>query len=120
SDTHPVPTLVFDEIDAGIGGRAAVQVGQRLARLAEKAQVIVVTHLPQVAAFADRHHVVRKSDDGSVTTSGLEALDQAGRLRELSRMMAGLEDSEAAQTHAEELLALAAERHDHKKGRRKG
>ncbi len=116
SDTHPVPTLVFDEIDAGIGGRAAVQVGQRLARLAEKAQVIVVTHLPQVAAFADRHHVVRKSDDGSVTTSGLEALDQAGRLRELSRMMAGLEHSEAAQTHAEELLALAAERHD---GRRK-
>ena len=111
SDTHPVPTLVFDEIDAGIGGRAAVQVGQRLARLAEKAQVIVVTHLPQVAAFADRHHVVRKSDDGSVTTSGLEALDQNGRLRELSRMMAGLEDSEAAQTHAEELLALAADSH---------
>ncbi len=111
SDSHPVPTLVFDEIDAGIGGRAAVEVGQRLARLAEKAQVIVVTHLPQVAAFADRHHVVRKSDDGSVTTSGLEVLDQAGRLRELSRMMAGLEESEAAQTHAEELLALAAERH---------
>jgi DNA repair protein RecN (Recombination protein N) len=111
SDSHPVPTLVFDEIDAGIGGRAAVEVGQRLARLAENAQVIVVTHLPQVAAFADRHHVVRKSDDGSVTTSGLEVLDQAGRLRELSRMMAGLEESEAAQTHAEELLALAAERH---------
>jgi DNA repair protein RecN (Recombination protein N) len=112
SDTHPVPTLVFDEIDAGIGGRAAVEVGQRLARLAQNAQVIVVTHLPQVAAFADRHHVVRKSDDGSVTTSGLEVLDQAGRLRELSRMMAGLEESEAAQTHAEELLALAAERHE--------
>ena len=118
SDTHPVPTLVFDEIDAGIGGRAAVEVGQRLARLAEKAQVIVVTHLPQVAAFADRHHVVRKSDDGSVTTSGLEALDETGRLRELSRMMAGLEDSEAAQTHAEELLALAARRPRKKSGRR--
>lgn len=118
SDTHPVPTLVFDEIDAGIGGRAAVQVGQRLAKLAEKAQVIVVTHLPQVAAFADRHHVVRKSDDGSVTTSGLEALDQQGRLKELSRMMAGLEDSEAAQTHAEELLALAAERPKSKRKRR--
>ena len=118
SDTHPVPTLVFDEIDAGIGGRAAVQVGQRLARLAEKAQVIVVTHLPQVAAFADRHHVVRKSDDGSVTTSGLEALDQNGRLRELSRMMAGLEDSEAAQTHAEELLALAAESHQTRRKKR--
>lgn len=110
SDTHPVPTLVFDEVDAGIGGRAAVEVGKRLARLAEKAQVIAVTHLPQVAAFADRHHVVRKSDDGSVTTSGLEALDDEARLRELSRMMAGLEDSDAAQAHAEELLALAAKR----------
>jgi DNA repair protein RecN (Recombination protein N) len=111
SDTHPVPTLVFDEIDAGIGGRAAVEVGKRLARLAEKTQVIVVTHLPQVAAFADRHHVVLKSDDGSVTTSGLVALDDDARLKELSRMMAGLENSDAAQAHAEELLALAAERH---------
>ncbi|TWD74696.1 DNA replication and repair protein RecN [Kribbella amoyensis] len=110
SDTHKVPTLVFDEIDAGIGGRAAVEVGKRLARLAEKAQVIVVTHLPQVAAFADRHAVVLKSDDGSVTTSGLVALDDDARLKELSRMMAGLENSDAAQAHAEELLALAAER----------
>ncbi|MEV5966399.1 DNA repair protein RecN [Kribbella sp. NPDC051952] len=111
SDTHPVPTLVFDEIDAGIGGRAAVEVGKRLARLAERTQVIVVTHLPQVAAFADRHAVVLKSDDGSVTTSGLVALDDDARLKELSRMMAGLENSDAAQAHAEELLALAAERH---------
>jgi DNA repair protein RecN (Recombination protein N) len=102
SDTHKIPTLVFDEIDAGIGGRAAVEVGKRLARLAEKAQVIVVTHLPQVAAFADRHAVV--------TTSGLVALDDDARLKELSRMMAGLENSDAAQAHAEELLALAAER----------
>jgi DNA repair protein RecN (Recombination protein N) len=117
SDTHPVPTLVFDEIDAGIGGRAAVEVGKRLARLAEKAQVIVVTHLPQVAAFADRHAVVLKSDDGSVTTSGLVALDDEARLKELSRMMAGLENSDAAQAHAEELLALAAERHT--KGKKK-
>ncbi|TCC34537.1 DNA repair protein RecN [Kribbella capetownensis] len=121
SDTHPVPTLVFDEIDAGIGGRAAVEVGKRLARLAEKAQVIVVTHLPQVAAFADRHAVVLKSDDGSVTTSGLVALDEDARLKELSRMMAGLENSDAAQAHAEELLALAAERHKpRKKNRSKG
>jgi DNA repair protein RecN (Recombination protein N) len=121
SDTHPVPTLVFDEIDAGIGGRAAVEVGKRLARLAEKAQVIVVTHLPQVAAFADRHAVVLKSDDGSVTTSGLVALDDDARLKELSRMMAGLEHSDAAQAHAEELLALAAERHKpRKKSRSKG
>ena len=123
SDTHPVPTLVFDEIDAGIGGRAAVEVGKRLARLAEKAQVIVVTHLPQVAAFADRHAVVLKSDDGSVTTSGLVALDDDARLKELSRMMAGLENSDAAQAHAEELLALAAERHTNhgsRKSRSKG
>jgi DNA repair protein RecN (Recombination protein N) len=121
SDTHPVPTLVFDEIDAGIGGRAAVEVGKRLARLAEKAQVIVVTHLPQVAAFADRHAVVLKSDDGSVTTSGLVALDEDARLKELSRMMAGLENSDAAQAHAEELLALAAERHKpRRKNRSKG
>jgi DNA repair protein RecN (Recombination protein N) len=118
SDTHPVPTLVFDEIDAGIGGRAAVEVGKRLAKLAEKAQVIVVTHLPQVAAFADRHAVVLKSDDGSVTTSGLVALDDDARLKELSRMMAGLENSDAAQAHAEELLALAAERHT-KPGKKK-
>jgi DNA repair protein RecN (Recombination protein N) len=121
SDTHPVPTLVFDEIDAGIGGRAAVEVGKRLARLAEKAQVIVVTHLPQVAAFADRHAVVLKSDDGSVTTSGLVALDDDARLKELSRMMAGLENSDAAQAHAEELLALASERRKpRRKGRSKG
>ncbi len=119
SDTHKVPTLVFDEIDAGIGGRAAVEVGKRLARLAEKAQVIVVTHLPQVAAFADRHAVVLKSDDGSVTTSGLVALDDDARLKELSRMMAGLENSDAAQAHAEELLALAAERHNKPKKKKR-
>jgi DNA repair protein RecN (Recombination protein N) len=104
----PVPTFVFDEVDAGVGGKAAVEVGRRLARLARSAQVIAVTHLPQVAAFADNHLVVEKSDDGLVTSSGVMRLDQAGRVRELSRMLAGLEDSESAQAHAEELLALAA------------
>jgi DNA repair protein RecN (Recombination protein N) len=104
----PVPTFVFDEIDAGVGGRAAVEVGRRLARLARLAQVIVVTHLPQVAAFADAHLVVEKSDDGSVTRSGVIHLDQGARVRELSRMLAGLEDSELGQAHAEELLGLAA------------
>jgi DNA repair protein RecN (Recombination protein N) len=103
----PVPTFVFDEVDAGVGGKAAVEVGRRLARLARSAQVIAVTHLPQVAAFADNHLVVEKSDDGLVTSSGVMRLDQAGRVRELSRMLAGLEDSESAQAHAEELLALA-------------
>jgi len=103
----PVPTFVFDEVDAGVGGKAAVEVGRRLARLARSAQVIAVTHLPQVAAFADNHLVVEKSGDGLVTSSGVMRLDQAGRVRELSRMLAGLEDSESAQAHAEELLDLA-------------
>jgi len=105
--TNPVPTFVFDEVDAGVGGKAAVEVGRRLAALARHAQVLVVTHLPQVAAFADRHVVVVKSDDGTVTSSGLTVLDDAGRVRELSRMLAGLEDSETALAHAQELLAAA-------------
>jgi DNA repair protein RecN (Recombination protein N) len=104
----PVPTFVFDEVDAGVGGRAAVEVGRRLARLARGAQVIVVTHLPQVAAFADRHLVVVKSNDGLVTRSGVIALDDAGRVNELSRMLAGLEGSSLAQGHAGELLATAS------------
>ena len=108
----PVPTFVFDEVDAGVGGKAAVEIGRRLARLARSSQVIVVTHLPQVAAFADNHLVVEKSGDGLVTESGVVRLDQPGRVRELSRMLGGLEDSEFGQAHAEELLALAArERH---------
>jgi DNA repair protein RecN (Recombination protein N) len=105
--TQPVPTMIFDEVDAGVGGKAAVEIGRRLARLAQGVQVIVVTHLPQVAAFADQHHVVVKSEDGSVTTSGVRALDEVGRRSELSRMLAGLEDSESALAHADELVALA-------------
>jgi DNA repair protein RecN (Recombination protein N) len=105
--TNPVPTFVFDEVDAGVGGKAAVEIGRRLGALARSAQVLVVTHLPQVAAFADRHVVVAKSSDGTVTTSGLEVLDDAGRVRELSRMLAGLEESETAMAHAQELLDVA-------------
>ncbi len=101
-------TMVFDEVDAGVGGRAAVEVGRRLARLARTHQVICITHLPQVAAFADRHLVVRKADDGSVTRSGVLTLDDSGRVRELSRMLAGVEESALARGHAEELLANAA------------
>jgi DNA repair protein RecN (Recombination protein N) len=108
----PVPTFVFDEVDAGVGGKAAVEIGRRLARLARLAQVIVVTHLPQVAAFADAHLVVEKADDGSVTRSGVTRLDKEGRVRELSRMLAGLEDSEFGRAHAEELLAAAAAERD--------
>ena len=102
-----VPTMVFDEVDAGVGGAAAVEVGRRLAALARTTQVLVVTHLPQVAAFADQHVVVEKSTDGSITSSGLTVLDDAARERELSRMMAGLEESDTALAHARELLEAA-------------
>ncbi|MFD5134038.1 DNA repair protein RecN [Streptomyces olindensis] len=105
--TDPVPTYLFDEVDAGVGGKAAVEIGRRLARLAKTAQVVVVTHLPQVAAFADRQLLVEKTNDGSVTRSGVKVLDGEDRVRELSRMLAGQEDSETARAHAEELLATA-------------
>jgi DNA repair protein RecN (Recombination protein N) len=105
--SDPVPTYLFDEVDAGVGGKAAVEVGRRLARLARSSQVVVVTHLPQVAAFADRHLVVEKTDDGSVTRSGVKAMEGEARVRELSRMLAGQEDSELARAHAEELLEAA-------------
>ncbi|GAB2452531.1 DNA repair protein RecN [Nocardioides hungaricus] len=107
--TSPVPTFVFDEVDAGVGGAAAVEVGRRLAQLARSAQVLVVTHLPQVAAYADRHVVVEKSSDGTVTSSGLTVLDDEQRERELSRMMAGLAESDTAIAHARELLDVAQE-----------
>ncbi|WP_436736279.1 DNA repair protein RecN [Streptomyces sp. BBFR102] len=105
--SDPVPTYLFDEVDAGVGGKAAVEVGRRLARLARSAQVVVVTHLPQVAAFADRQLLVEKTNDGSVTRSGVKVLEGEDRVRELSRMLAGQEDSESARAHAEELLAAA-------------
>ncbi|GAA1825685.1 DNA repair protein RecN [Planosporangium flavigriseum] len=102
------PTLVFDEVDAGVGGRAAVEIGLRLARLANGHQVFVVTHLPQVAAFADRHLVVAKDTGGAVTTSGVRLVEDTERARELARMLAGLPDSDLGIAHAEELLAVAA------------
>ncbi|MDO5499668.1 MAG: DNA repair protein RecN [Propionibacteriaceae bacterium] len=102
-------TFVFDEVDAGVGGAVAIEIGRRLARLSRHAQVVVVTHLAQVAAFADRHLVVRKSSDGQVTTSGVHHLDDDQRVAELARMMAGLEDSDTALAHAAELRALGAQ-----------
>jgi DNA repair protein RecN (Recombination protein N) len=102
------PTLVFDEVDAGVGGQAAVEIGRRLARLARNHQVLVVTHLPQVAAFADRHLVVAKDTAGAVTTSGVRVVEDTDRARELARMLAGLPDSDLGIAHAEELLAVAA------------
>ncbi len=100
-------TFVFDEVDAGVGGAVALEIGRRLARLAERCQVIVVTHLAQVAAFADRHYVVAKSDDGSVTTSGVRLVTDDERLETLARMMGGLESSDSSLAHARELLASA-------------
>ena len=97
-------TFVFDEVDAGVGGAVALEIGRRLARLADHAQVIVVTHLAQVAAFADRHYVVAKADDGQVTTSGVRLVTADDRLAVLATMMGGLESSESALAHAQELL----------------
>ena len=98
-------SMVFDEVDAGIGGEAALEVGRRLAVLGTTRQVICVTHLPQVAAFADRHLLVAKSGRGADVHSGVSALDKPQRIRELSRMLAGVADSELARGHAAELLA---------------
>ena len=102
-----VQTLVFDEVDAGVGGRAAIEIGRRLARLARSHQVLVVTHLPQVAAFADRHLVVDKGTAEGVTRSGVKTLEQSERVLELARMLAGMEGTETGRAHAEELLAVA-------------
>ncbi len=107
AEVNSVPTFVFDEVDAGIGGKVAVEVGRRLARLARGAQVIVVTHLPQVAAFADHHLVVTKAGDGRVTSASVVAVEGPDRVHELVRMLSGLEGSQSGADHAAELLALA-------------
>jgi len=112
AEVDPVPTFVFDEVDSGVGGEAAVEIGRRLARLARHVQVVVVTHLPQVAAFADRHLNVTKTAhgdaEGGFTASDIVTLDEEGRVTELARMLAGQADSEAARAHARELLEDAA------------
>ncbi|MGH2540551.1 MAG: DNA repair protein RecN [Actinomycetota bacterium] len=104
ADLDDIPTLVFDEVDAGIGGRAGLAVGRRLARLVRGRQVLVVSHLPQIACFADRHVRVTKHGDAAA----IEVLDDTGRVAELSRMLAGLEQSASAVSHAEELLDEAS------------
>lgn len=107
---HPVGTYIFDEVDAGIGGKAAIEVGRRLSQLAENAQVIVVTHLPQVAAWATTHFTVTKESDGSVQSSGVHRLEGEERVEEIARMLAGLGESASAREHAAELLALRTSR----------
>ncbi|GAA1965924.1 DNA repair protein RecN [Agromyces allii] len=108
--TDPVPTFVFDEVDAGVGGAAAIEIGRRLARLAERSQVIVVTHLAQVAAFATNHLSVVKGTDGRVTESSVRRLEGGDREAEMARLLSGLAESESGLAHARELLDLAAER----------
>ena len=103
----PVPTFIFDEVDAGVGGAAAIEIGRRLAQLSHSAQVIVVTHLAQVAAFATNHLRVLKDNDGSVTASSVEQLDGDERIAEMARLLSGLQDSENALAHARELIETA-------------
>ncbi len=104
--SHPVGTYIFDEVDAGVGGKAAIEVGRRLFALSRHAQVIVVTHLPQVAAWADSHFVVTKSLDGSVSQSDVRKVEGEKRIEEIARMLAGVENSRSAREHAAELLLL--------------
>jgi DNA repair protein RecN (Recombination protein N) len=105
--SDPVPTFIFDEVDAGVGGASAIEIGKRLARLSRSAQVIVVTHLAQVAAFATNHLRVLKDSDGVVTASSVEQLNGEERIAEMARLLSGLPDSESALAHARELIETA-------------
>jgi DNA repair protein RecN (Recombination protein N) len=106
AERSPVGTYIFDEVDAGVGGKTAVEVGRRLAKLAEQAQVLVVTHLPQVAAWANHHFVVAKTESGEITESHVREVAGEARIVEIARLLSGQEESELARKHAEELLEL--------------
>jgi DNA repair protein RecN (Recombination protein N) len=107
ASTDTVPTLVFDEVDAGVGGASAIEIGRRLAILAKSAQVIVVTHLPQVAAFATNHLRIIKDTSGAITESTITRLDGDGRVEEMARLLSGTPDSDNARAHAAEMLNSA-------------
>ena len=113
AEADPIETFIFDEVDAGVGGAAAVEVGRRLARLARTSQVVVVTHLPQVAAFADTHLVVARGDADSIHNSSVHKVADSDRVTELARMLAGLADSEAGAQLANELLEIADQERRH-------
>lgn len=113
AEADPIETFIFDEVDAGVGGAAAVEVGRRLARLARTSQVVVVTHLPQVAAFADNHLVVARGDSESIHNSSVHKVADSERVTELARMLAGLADSEAGAQLANELLQIAEQERRH-------
>lgn len=108
AEVDPVPTFVFDEVDAGVGGEAAIEIGRRLRRLAERSQVIVVTHLAQVAAFAHHHLGVTKDSAGGFTESSCRPLEGDDRLHEMARLLSGMSDSTSALEHAQELLLLGS------------
>ncbi len=108
ASNSPIGTYIFDEVDAGVGGKAAIEVGRRLALLSQNSQVLVVTHLAQVASWANSHLVVMKSENGSVTQSNISIVDGEDRKREIARLLSGQEDSVTAQQHAAELLELVA------------
>jgi DNA repair protein RecN (Recombination protein N) len=110
ASSQPVGTYIFDEVDAGVGGKAAIDVGRRLHELSRHSQVIVVTHLPQVAAWADSHFVLRKNSDGSVSQSDVREVTDEARVEEIARMLAGHEDSRSAREHAAELLSMRTEK----------
>jgi DNA repair protein RecN (Recombination protein N) len=105
--SDPVPTFIFDEVDAGVGGASAIEIGRRLARLSRSAQVIVVTHLAQVAAFATNHLRVTKDSEGAVTASSVQQLEGEERISEMARLLSGLPDSESGLAHARELIETA-------------
>ncbi|CAB4875747.1 unannotated protein [freshwater metagenome] len=107
ASTDTVPTLVFDEVDAGVGGASAIEIGRRLAILAKSAQVIVVTHLPQVAAFATNHLRIIKDTSGAITESTIMRLDGDERVEEMARLLSGTPDSDNARAHAAEMLNSA-------------
>jgi DNA repair protein RecN (Recombination protein N) len=109
ADSQNIGTYIFDEVDAGVGGKAAIEIGRRLANLARKAQVIVITHLPQVAVWADQHLVVKKNESGSVTQSDVVEVLADERKIEIARMLSGQDRSETAQQHAAELLQVVRE-----------
>jgi DNA repair protein RecN (Recombination protein N) len=110
AEATPLRTYIFDEVDAGVGGKAAMEVGRRLSQLADSAQVIVVTHLAQVAVWANNHLVVKKSESGSISNSDVFSLSPEERKVEIARMLSGQSESATAQEHAQELLALVQER----------
>jgi DNA repair protein RecN (Recombination protein N) len=100
-------TMIFDEVDRGVGGAVAAAIGERLARLARRAQILVVTHSPQVAARADRHWLIQKRSDGLVARTGIHRLDAIERQEEIARMLSGAEITDEARAQAQRLLAAA-------------